>query len=469
MCLLVAIGGADVLKAPFPWFGGKSRAAHLVWRGFGNVTNYVEPFAGSMAVLLRRPAEHFLERTPIETVNDLDCYLANFWRAVKWAPELVAEHADWPVNEADLHARHRDLVARKEFRRRMKREARFYDAEIAGWWVWGLCQWIGSGWCASSNWDAAVRRSRGVNTAEEARRPNLHTSNGVHRRQIETAEVEGRPHLMRDKGVHARTVQDAESTSGKRPTLSKAGRGVHARQAYDPGFENTRPHLGTGSGVHRRERDLARAAEWEKRPRLDSAAGVTMDLSQQLPSISGLRGASGHGVHGSGLHAKMPRSDRGTDSRLQSSRDALVAWMQALAARLRRVRVCCGDWSRVLGRSSTESIGVTGVLLDPPYLAEAGRDPSLYSSEDLTVAHDVREWALENGDNPKLRIALCGYEGEHEMPKSWECVEWKASGGYAAAAGNHENAHRERIWFSPHCELVELQGDLFTTSTGRVA
>lgn len=43
------------LKAPFPWFGGKSRAAHLIWPRFGNVPNYVEPFAGSLAVLLNRP------------------------------------------------------------------------------------------------------------------------------------------------------------------------------------------------------------------------------------------------------------------------------------------------------------------------------------------------------------------------------------------------------------------------------
>jgi hypothetical protein len=52
---------------------------------------------------------------------------------------------------------------------------------------------------------------------------------------------------------------------------------------------------------------------------------------------------------------------------------------------------------------------------------------------------------------------------------SWECVEWKAAGGYAAAAGNTENASRERIWFSPHCELVERQGDLFSAPNGRVA
>ena len=45
----------ETLRAPFPWFGGKSRAADLIWPRFGDVPNYVEPFAGSLAVLLGRP------------------------------------------------------------------------------------------------------------------------------------------------------------------------------------------------------------------------------------------------------------------------------------------------------------------------------------------------------------------------------------------------------------------------------
>ena len=56
-----------VLRAPFPWFGGKSRAADVVWRAFGNVPNYVEPFAGSLAVLLARP-----HAPKVETANLLD-------------------------------------------------------------------------------------------------------------------------------------------------------------------------------------------------------------------------------------------------------------------------------------------------------------------------------------------------------------------------------------------------------------
>lgn len=31
------------LNAPFPWFGGKSRAAPLVWEALGDVRNYVSP------------------------------------------------------------------------------------------------------------------------------------------------------------------------------------------------------------------------------------------------------------------------------------------------------------------------------------------------------------------------------------------------------------------------------------------
>jgi len=140
---------------------------------------------------------------------------------------------------------------------------------------------------------------------------------------------------------------------------------------------------------------------------------------------------------------------------MASTSEAIHVMMKELGDRLRKARVCCGNWDRILGPSATEHIGVTACLLDPPYSAEADRDPSLYNQEDLNVVHDVRKWALEHGNNKKYRIALCGYEGEHEMPDDWQCVAWKANGGYAASAGNHANSHRERIWFSPHCIKVE--------------
>ena len=44
-----------ILKAPFPWFGGKSRIAPLIWERFGDVANYVEPFFGSGAIQTMLP------------------------------------------------------------------------------------------------------------------------------------------------------------------------------------------------------------------------------------------------------------------------------------------------------------------------------------------------------------------------------------------------------------------------------
>lgn len=85
----------------------------------------------------------------------------------------------------------------------------------------------------------------------------------------------------------------------------------------------------------------------------------------------------------------------------------------------------------------------------------------LYAVEDLQISKSVRDWAITHGDDPLIRIALCGYEGEHQMPDSWECVAWKALGGYGSQGNGNgrANATRERIWFSPHC--LRLQDNLF--------
>jgi len=129
--------------------------------------------------------------------------------------------------------------------------------------------------------------------------------------------------------------------------------------------------------------------------------------------------------------------------------------MEALSQRLRYVRVCCGDFERVLGPTPTVlQSGTTGILLDPPYDVAQGRDGNLYNVDGEDVSKRAAAWAVAHGDNPRLRIALCGYEGEHDMPDNWECFEWKASGGFGnqrKTAGKNANRFRERIWFSPHC------------------
>jgi site-specific DNA-adenine methylase len=137
-------------------------------------------------------------------------------------------------------------------------------------------------------------------------------------------------------------------------------------------------------------------------------------------------------------------------------------YMRQLCARLRRVRVCCGDWRRVLTPTVTEAHGMTAVFLDPPYAVE-DRD-SVYGDDDSkTLAHDVRAWCIENGDNPLLRTALCGYEEHNEMEAhGWTRHAWKARGGYGSNnKRDNANAGRETIWFSPRC--LGADNDMFNT------
>lgn len=117
------------------------------------------------------------------------------------------------------------------------------------------------------------------------------------------------------------------------------------------------------------------------------------------------------------------------------------------------------DSPSVLGKG--ENVGgrkPCAVFLDPPYDDDL-RSPELYGTDDGAISAAVREWALANGDDPDLRIALCGYAGEHEMPGTWTEHAWKGARGYAS--DENANRERERIWFSPHCLRLEQQTSLF--------
>jgi hypothetical protein len=320
------------LQAPFPWFGGKRKVADEIWRRFGDVQNYVEPFFGSGAVLLARP-----QIGKVETINDADGNVANFWRAIQAAPDDVARWADYPVNEADLAARHYWLIT--EGRERLARclgNPNGYDAQVAGWWVWGICAWIGGNFASGDGpWQW---------TGEEC---------------------------LKDAGL---------GINRKMPHLGDAGRGINRQM----------PHLGdAGRGINR-----------------------------QMPHLS-----SGQGI------ADM---------------------FTRLADRLRMVRVCHGDWSRVTGDSVTWRHGKTAVFLDPPY-AMAERS-SVYATEDDCAAA-ARDWAIEAGKRPDMLICLAGYDTEHAMPGDWSAFAWKAHGGFGSQGDGRgrENAGRETLWFSPAC------------------
>jgi DNA adenine methylase len=131
------------MSSPFPYFGGKRTVAAAVWARLGSPAQYIEPFCGSAAVLLACPRP-----AALEVVCDGSGFIANFWRSVKHQPGAVAEWADYPVSHIDLGARHGWLMAQRDRIGSAMQDPDWPgDAKVAGWWLWGQCCWIGSGWC----------------------------------------------------------------------------------------------------------------------------------------------------------------------------------------------------------------------------------------------------------------------------------------------------------------------------------
>src|SRR5258708_51536 len=72
---------ADRIKPPFTYFGGKTRIAPKIAALLPPHDHYIEPFAGSLAVLFAKP------RSAMETVNDIDKSIMGFWRLLRERPE----------------------------------------------------------------------------------------------------------------------------------------------------------------------------------------------------------------------------------------------------------------------------------------------------------------------------------------------------------------------------------------------
>lgn len=299
-------------------------------------------------------------------------------------PEGVAHHANNPVNEADLIARHIWLVNQGAERvARIQGDPDYYDSKVAGWWVWGICCWIAGGWCSGrgpwSSVDGKLTNTREItNSIASVKRQRIHLSAGM-------------------------------------------------------GVNRQRVHLGRGSGVNR-----------------------------QLVHLGG-GSAAMPGVLRKNIH------DLATPCGVNTGEAEIYNYLSTLAERLRYVRVCCGDWKRVVTKGALSHFSTIGVFLDPPYNQEL-RDKNIYNWDDSAdISSDVREWCIANGDNPRYRICLAGYEDEHTMPDTWRVVRWTASLSYghstSSESPNQTNRKKERLWFSPHCiqpsSAVTLQNELF--------
>jgi DNA adenine methylase len=238
------------MKSPFPYFGSKSKIAGVVWDAFGAVRGYFEPFAGSLAVLLEADRND----NRYEVVNDADHYIVNFWWSLKNDPEETARWANNLNSEADLFARHLWLVNEGKNRLdRIEADPDYYDPKVAGWWVWGAANWIGSGWCFGGGpW----------------------------------------------KVIDGKVVKDSTGQGITRRLLDLDNRGINRKLLHldNRGINRKRLNLGnTGQGINRKLLHLG-----------GEGAGVDLGL--------------------------QPITD----------------YFNQLAERLRYVRICCGDFERII-------------------------------------------------------------------------------------------------------------------------
>jgi len=317
-----------MIKPPYTYFGGKRLVAKEVWRRFGDTYGFIDPFMGSNSILLSRPLDH---KRGHEIVNDSAGMITNFWRAVKYDPYLVFKWANWPVLESHIHACHLYLLQHKfNLTSRLEADLEYYDAKIAGIWLYGTTFWMGRGWVTGKGGPYRVVGNR----------------------------------LVRDGGG------------------------------------NNFP-----------------------------------SIVRQKPSTST------HTV------------------KLKSS-DTFFEYIKLLSERMKNVIVLSGDWTRVLASSTIPALDsrpkLSSIFLDPPYMVY-NRQKDLYDKDDNNeLAISVYRWALENGDNPYLRIALCGYQGHYDMPSSWTPYYWKTGGGYSSVGKSQQskiNSTKEVVWFNRSCLL----------------
>jgi hypothetical protein len=204
------VRSAPRLLAPFPYFGGKRKIASDVWARLGSPRQYIEPFCGSAAMLLAAPAP-----APLEVVCDQNGFIANFWRATKFQPDKVAGWADYPVSHIDIGARHAWLTDRRaDLGARLQDCEWPGDAKAAGYWLWGQCCWIGSGWC---DWDKAIGKVPHAGSA----------GRGVQAiGQVPHASNAGRGVQAIGRIPHASNAGMGVQAIGQVPHASDAGRGL---------------------------------------------------------------------------------------------------------------------------------------------------------------------------------------------------------------------------------------------------
>lgn len=127
------VANSEPIRPPFAYYGGKTTLAPIIAGLLPPHDHYVEPFAGSLAVLLAKKPSR------AETVNDLDGDLVTFWRVLRDRPdELERACTLTPHSRAEL-ALAKDLAVSDELERArrvfvMLTQSRSHSLRKSGWW-----------------------------------------------------------------------------------------------------------------------------------------------------------------------------------------------------------------------------------------------------------------------------------------------------------------------------------------------
>lgn len=131
------------VRPPFPYYGSKARLSGWIRGLMGPHLTYVEPYAGSGAVLLARPVP-----APTEVLNDLDGHVVTFFRVLRDRPgDLVRVLRCTPYSREEFRGARLDaeLDEVERARRFFVRSTQSFNA-------------VGTGDGHSASWSNGVRR-----------------------------------------------------------------------------------------------------------------------------------------------------------------------------------------------------------------------------------------------------------------------------------------------------------------------
>lgn len=123
----------EPLRPPFAYYGGKTKLAQTIADALPTHEHYIEPYAGSLAVLLaKQPSE-------METVNDIDGDLVNFWRVLRDRPDDLTRAAMFTPHSREEYATAHDISGDELERARrvfvLLTQGRSHSLKPTGWKV----------------------------------------------------------------------------------------------------------------------------------------------------------------------------------------------------------------------------------------------------------------------------------------------------------------------------------------------